>query len=53
VGTEVDLTVRRAFARGRVALQGGASRYLAGPFLQQSGQSRDITWIYTQATATF
>jgi hypothetical protein len=56
VGTEVDLTVRRAFARGRIALQAGASRYFAGAFLEQSGPAgtvRDITWVYAQATATF
>lgn len=53
VGTEVDLTVRRALAHGRLALQAGASRYVAGAFLAQSGPSRDITWVYLQSTASF
>jgi len=53
VGSEVDLTVRRAFARGRFNLQAGASRYFAGAFLEQSAPSRDISWLYGQATVAF
>ena len=53
VGEEIDLTVRRSFERGRLILQGGASRYFAGPFLRQTGPADNITWAYGQVTATF
>lgn len=53
VGEEIDLTVRRPLARGRVVLSAGASRYLAGPFLTASGVTSDITFVYGQLAATF
>jgi hypothetical protein len=53
-GSEIDLTIRRSgMASGHLAVQGGASRYFAGPFLRASGPARDITWVYTQLTASF
>jgi len=53
VGAELDLTVKRTMAGGRLVLQAGASRYFAGEFLRQSGPARDITFAYGQATASF
>ncbi|MFI5279091.1 MAG: alginate export family protein [Gemmatimonadales bacterium] len=53
VGAELDATVRRTMAAGRLTLQLGASRYFAGPFLRQTGPARDITFAYGQATASF
>ncbi|HEY2805045.1 MAG TPA: alginate export family protein [Gemmatimonadales bacterium] len=53
VGEELDLTLRRAAAQGRLILQAGVSRYFAGTFLRQSGPALDMNFIYGQVTASF
>jgi hypothetical protein len=53
VGSEVDLTLRYPLARGRVVLQGGLSRYLAGSFLNAGAPGGDPTLAYAQATASW
>lgn len=47
-GEELDLTLRRPSARGRLLLQAGLSRYFAASWL-----GRDVTFAYGQVTATF
>jgi len=53
IGTEFDLTARMPVYGGRVWMQGGISRFFAGKFLQETGQSHDIDWIYVQASLNF
>lgn len=53
VGRELDLTLRRTLLGGRLTAQAGASMYFAGPFLEQTGNADDISWMYAQLTAAF
>lgn len=53
VGTELDLTLRQSLFRRRLALQAGYSRYWRGRFIEQSGGSRNMDWVYLQSTLTF
>lgn len=49
LGTELDLTLRRALRRGMVA-QAGYSRVWAGEFVRQSGPSSDLGFAYLMLT---
>ncbi len=52
-GTEADATVRWSTPWSHLALQAGASAYVAGAFLKQSGPGSNVQWVYTQLTMAF
>ena len=52
VGQEIDLTVVYK-ASHHLTLQGGYSYFFSGDFIEDTGSSEDITFIYAQAKYTF
>ena len=49
VGSEIDITLKGSFWQGRVALEGGYGRLLAGEYMRSTGPSADADFFYLQA----
>lgn len=52
IGSEIDLTANYKFSRS-TTLSGGYSRFIAGSFIEQSGPSSDVDFVYASAQYTF
>ena len=48
VGTEIDITLRRSFWQGRVAVEGGYGRLLTGEYMRSTGPNADADFFYLQ-----
>ncbi len=48
VGGEIDITLMGSFWQGRVALEGGYGRLLAGEYVRSTGPSADADFFYLQ-----
>jgi hypothetical protein len=52
VGSEIDLVARYAIDE-RTTLEGGYSRFFPGPFLEDTGPSGSMDWVYLQLNFGF
>jgi hypothetical protein len=48
VGGEIDITLRRSFLQGQVAVEAGYGRFLAGEYVRDTGPSEDADFFYLQ-----
>jgi hypothetical protein len=48
VGGEIDITLKRSLWQGRVSLEGGYGRLLAGEYVRSTGPSADADFFYLQ-----
>ncbi len=48
MGTEIDITLRRSFWQGRVAVEGGYGRLLTGEYVRSTGPNADADFFYLQ-----
>ncbi len=52
VGQEIDIVLKYNLSR-HVTLEAGYSHFFPGDFIQESGPSKDIDWVYLQMQYTF
>ena len=52
VGSEIDITLGRSFWQGRVAVEAGYGRFLAGKYMRNTGLSADADFFYLQTKVT-
>ena len=48
-GSEIDITLKRSFWQGRVALEAGYGHLLTGQYVGETGPSNDADFFYLQA----